>query len=94
MEMYSAEEYAVLRENMALLPPGQLIFITDRELEPAQLTELNAMKDFMLVVGRENSGDGHFYCIAHVEDTQLALETSAKLIKGIGGMNMEVSQFQ
>ena len=89
--IYSYEDFTKLREEMAKLKPGRLLFILDN-LQPAQLRVLDANKAFVVVSGRENKGAQSFYCIARADDLELALAMASRVIEVIGGTNINVSK--
>lgn len=92
--MLSAREFADIRARMAKLTPGDLIMVTEKNMTPAQMNELERSTNFVVVAARENSGNGHFYCIGLRSDTQLALDTVKALVTKIGGKNIQQMQAQ
>lgn len=87
-QMYSAEDFAILRASMRDLPRGELLFIVNRHLEPEQMKILGEGQGFLIIAGQPNGGGENFYCIARKRDKKLAFKTVEDLVKIMGVTNI------
>jgi hypothetical protein len=85
---YSMKEFAQLRQQMAELPPGVMLFVDDVTLEPAQLREIEEDSMFIVICGYENNDVHRFYCIARHADRAAAIAKVVELVKHMGGTNI------
>lgn len=93
MKMMSDDEFRLFRAEMCDLTGHQMLMITNRFLQPAQLQELDADKAFTLICGSENQGNGQFYCVARRSEAAHAVEICTKLIhEMLGGKNITVDR--
>ena len=89
---YTDEEFTSLCAQIRALKPGGMVLVMDRSLQPAQLQALDNDSNLVIIAGKENSGLSQFYCVALVDDADLALAKCKELIEARGGTDIVVTE--